>query len=343
MSLTISLLGFIFGLAILLILHELGHFLAARSLKVQVDEFGIGFPPRAARLFKLGGTEFTLNWLPFGGFVRPKGENDPAVEGGLAAASPWVRLGVLFAGPGMNILIGIILAVLLFYTLGDPITNIVRIDGIAPGSPAEVAGLLPGDIIQTVNEAPVDSIDNLHAIVQNNLGVPTTLVIARGKQILTITLTPRQNPPENEGAIGILLGNPTHPIAFTTAISRGVSASVDYGRNVLALPIRMIRGQTSPEEGRGFVGYKGMFDIYQRLRNPLFFFMAVSFSLGILNLLPIPALDGGRIFLTLPEILFKRRIPPRYENMIHLIGFAVLIVLIIYINVQDFINPVKIP
>ena len=71
--------------------------------------------------------------------------------------------------------------------------------------------------------------------------------------------------------------------------------------------------------------------------------MAVSFSLGILNLLPIPALDGGRIFLTLPEILFKRRIPPRYENMIHLIGFAVLIVLIIYINVQDFINPVKIP
>ena len=89
----------------------------------------------------------------------------------------------------MNILIGIILAVLLFYTLGDPITNIVRIDGIAPGSPAEVAGLLPGDIIQTVNGAPVTSIDNLHAIVQNNLGVPTTLVIARGKQIQTITLT----------------------------------------------------------------------------------------------------------------------------------------------------------
>ena len=111
----------------------------------------------------------------------------------------------------------------------------------------------------------------------------------------------------------------------------------------IVIPVNLIRGQSTPGEGRGFVGYKGMFDIYQQIRNPLYFFMAVSFSLGILNLFPIPALDGGRILLTLPEILLRRRIPPRYENMIHLIGFAVLLILLIYINVQDFVNPITFP
>ena len=87
-----QLLEFIAGIGILIILHELGHFLAARSLGVEVEEFGIGFPPRMVKLFQAGGTVFSLNWIPLGGFVRPKGENDPSVPGGLAAASPWVRL-----------------------------------------------------------------------------------------------------------------------------------------------------------------------------------------------------------------------------------------------------------
>src|SRR5512147_624259 len=101
-----QLLQFIFGIGIVIILHEMGHFLVARAFHVEVEEFGIGFPPRLVKLFDLGGTEFTLNWIPLGGFVRPKGENDPSVPGGLAASSPWTRLGVLFAGPTMNLLLG---------------------------------------------------------------------------------------------------------------------------------------------------------------------------------------------------------------------------------------------
>jgi regulator of sigma E protease len=106
--------------------------------------------------------------------------------------------------------------------------------------------------------------------------------------------------------------------------------------------MRIAQGEVSPEEGRP-LGYKGMFDVYQQIPNPLWFFMIISMSLGIFNLLPIPALDGGRILLTLPEILIKRRIPPQYENMIHLVGFAMLLILLIYINLQDFLNPVQIP
>jgi regulator of sigma E protease len=129
MSLTFlsQLLPFIAGLAALIIVHELGHFLAARLFKVEVEEFGIGFPPRIVKLFEAGGTVFSLNWIPLGGFVRPKGENDPDVPGGLAAASPWVRLAVLFSGPAMNLLAGVILASLLFYNLGEPMVDKVTV------------------------------------------------------------------------------------------------------------------------------------------------------------------------------------------------------------------------
>ena len=129
-----QLILFIFGLAALILLHEVGHFVAAKLLKVEVEEFGIGFPPRLVKLFEFRGTSYTLNWLPLGGFVRPKGENDPTVKGGLAAASPWVRLGVLFAGPFMNIMIGILLGVLLFYSLGDPVLDRVVVTYVDSGS-----------------------------------------------------------------------------------------------------------------------------------------------------------------------------------------------------------------
>ncbi len=97
---------FVIVLGLLLFFHEFGHFIVARLFKIEVEEFGVGLPPRLVKLFKWHGTDFTLNWIPFGAFVRPKGENDPNVKGGMAAASPWVRLAVLLGGPTMNILIG---------------------------------------------------------------------------------------------------------------------------------------------------------------------------------------------------------------------------------------------
>ena len=95
---------FIIALAMLIFVHELGHFIICKLLKIEVEEFGFGYPPRALTIFERGGTKFTLNWLPFGGFVRPKGENDPSIAGGMAAASPWKRIAVLLAGPTMNLL-----------------------------------------------------------------------------------------------------------------------------------------------------------------------------------------------------------------------------------------------
>jgi regulator of sigma E protease len=242
----------------------------------------------------------------------------------------------------MNLLIGVILGVMLFYSLGDPILNKVTIQQVAVQSPAAEAGLQAGDLILAVNGEPIDSTQKLQKLIEANLGKPTTVVLQRGNQTITVILTPRVSPPTNQGAVGIVLGHPTQPIGIGAAISRGTGAAYDYGRSVLLLPINMLRGQVTPQEGRP-VGFKGMFDIYQQIQSPIFFFMVISISLGIFNLFPIPALDGGRILLTLPEIIVRRRIPPHYENMIHLVGFTLLLILIIYINVQDFINPLQLP
>ncbi len=337
-----DLLTFILGIAVLIFVHELGHFLAARLLKVEVEEFGIGFPPRLVKLFERNGTIYSLNAIPLGGFVRPKGENDPSIEGGLAAASPWVRLGVLFAGPLMNLIVGVILGVLLFYSMGERVPEKVLIASIAPESPAAVAGLRVGDLVLQVNDQPITSIPALQKIVAENLGTPVTLLVQRGEQTLTLRLTPRANPPEGQGPLGVALDNPTRPIGLGTAVQRGVGAVYENARSILLLPVRLLRGEASPQEGR-LVGYKGMFDIYQRIQSPLWFFMAISISLGVINLLPIPALDGGRILLTLPEILIRRRIPANFENVVHMVGFVLLILLLIYINVQDFVNPIQLP
>ncbi len=338
----IQLLQFIAGLAILIVIHELGHFLAARLLKVDVEEFGIGFPPCVATMFESKGTKFTINMIPLGGFVRPKGENDPEVEGGLAAASPWVRLGVLFAGPLMNIAVGIILAVVLLYNLGEPVPDRVLVLQVVPGSPAEQAGLEAGDFILQINDIPVKTTDDLYEAIYANLGSETTLLYERGDQLVETMVVPRENPPPEEGAIGIAMGYDTQPTTITKAIPRGFVVAVDYTKNVLSLPVRIAQGDVSPEQGRP-LGYKGMFDVYQEIQNPLWFFMVISLSLGIFNLFPIPALDGGRILLVLPEILIRRRVPQKFENTLHLVGFTVLIILLIYINIQDFINPVQIP
>ena len=354
MDFMITLLSFIGALVALIIIHEFGHFIAARLFKVEVEEFGIFFPPRLLTLFEWAGTKFTLNAIPLGGFVRPKGENDPNVEGGLAAASPWVRLVVLSAGPLANLLVGVILYAAVFSRIGVPVAGQVEVVDIAPGSPAAQAGLLPDDVIVSVEGQPIDTTDDIFNAISARLDQPTTIVYRRDGQTAQVTLTPRSSPPEGEGAIGIVMRQPNQPINIMQALPSGANAVYRHTLALLSLPVQLIRGDVSPEEGR-LVGFKGMFDIYQEVRegelhpeapagvSQMLFFTNITISLGLLNLFPFPALDGGRILFTLPEIILRRRVPPQYENVINLVGFALLLLLLIYINIQDFIVPVTLP
>lgn len=355
MSPILSIGLFILALASLIVVHELGHFLAAKLCRIKVLEFGIGFPPRMARLFTIGGTEFTLNWIPLGGFVRPSGENDPTIPGGLAAANPWARIFVLLAGPAANILTAIILYAIIFMQIGKPDLSVVRISDVSTSSPAAEAGLLPGDLITEVGGEPINSTEELHTLIYDNLGQPLEFTYSRDGVLNTVVLTPR-NPAPADGAIGIAMGHPLLPISPVEAVSVGFSAITEQARALIELPGRLISGQASPEEGR-LVGYKGMYDIYTEVReadsapdsglpagvNTLNFFASISVSLGVLNLLPIPALDGGRILFTLPELIFRRRVPQAFENVVNALGLALLLLLMFYVNIQDFLNPVAVP
>ncbi|MCW5875631.1 MAG: site-2 protease family protein [Anaerolineales bacterium] len=346
---------FIIALVSLIVVHELGHLLAAKFSGIKVKEFGIGLPPRVIKLFKWGETDFTLNALPLGGFVLPEGENDPNVPGGLSAAPPWKRIFVLIAGPAMNILAAILLYFIIFMQIGSPDLNTVQIMDTSPGSPAEMAGLRAGDVVLSVNGEEIHSSEALQNIIYANLGQEVELTYLRDGQSHTIRLTPR-NPAPADGAIGIAMGHPSGPAHPVEALSLG-GQMVGQQANALArLPGRLLSGNASEEEGR-LIGYKGMYDIYTAVRaadtapestlppgvNTMSFFASISISLGFLNLLPLPALDGGRILFTLPELLFRRRIPPIYENAVNFVGFALLLMLLVYINIQDFLNPIVLP
>lgn len=348
------------------LIHEFGHFLAARFLKVEVEEFGIGLPPRALKLFHWMGTDFTLNWLPLGGFVRPKGENDPNVEGGLAASSPWVRLGVLFAGPIMNLLAGLLVNSILFTQVGIPDMSRVMLYEVTPDSPAAQAGLKADDLILAIDGEKITSDEQFRSLIQSHLDQPMQITVQRGDQTLDVTATPSSSRSAEEGALGILPGSPMVPTqSFIQAIPYGSMYTFAQMRQIVSLPVMIIRNQLTPEEGR-FIGLKGIYDLFgqavsrdvqSRETTPpatttpapveptnftLQIIASLTLTLGIFNLLPFPALDGGRILFVLPEIILRKRVPPEFENVVHAVGFALLLAFMLYINAMDFINPVHI-
>ncbi len=341
----------VLAIAGMIFLHEAGHFVAARLLNIDVEEFGLGFPPRLKTLFTWKGTDFTLNLIPLGGFVRPKGEGDPAIEGGLAAARPAKRFLVYFAGPLTNLLIAVLLYSAAFSRMGMPVPDKVLVQSVAPGSPAEQAGMQSGDQLVRIAGEPVTGMNSVHTLITAHLGETVPVTVARDGRELTLDVLARANPPEGQGAIGIIMTNPIEPISTIQALPYGALAVGNQAYVLLTLPIQVSRGLIAPEEAR-LVGYKGMYDMYKAVQqaestpqaqrsglNTLSFFAMISASLGILNLLPIPAVDGGRILFLLPEVILRRRIPPEMENAINTLSFVLLLGLLVYINVQDFINP----
>ncbi len=265
LTLSLTILEFIIAFGLLLFLHEFGHFITSRLFGVEVEEFGFGFPPRLVKLFTWKGTDFTLNWIPFGAFVRPKGENDPEVVGGMAAANPWKRLAVLVGGPVMNILTGIIIFTVLFTKTGAPDTKTVQIVEVAKGSPAETAGILPNDIVMKVNGIEITSTTALSSIVKENLGKEITLTLTRQAETIEIKATPRLNPPPNQGSLGIVMGNPIKPITIMEAIPYSLLTTASQGVALVSMPFMLLKGQVAAEDAR-MVGPVGMYDIYSQVR-----------------------------------------------------------------------------
>lgn len=356
---------FILAFGGMVLIHEFGHFIVARLCGIEVEEFGIGLPtPGAITLFTWQGTRFTWNWLPLGGFVRPKGENDPSVPGGLASASPWKRLAVLFAGPLMNLLAAVVIYSIIFNRVGVPDTSKVLIASVSPESPAAAAGFQDGDIFVSGNGQSINSYEELRQIIDSNVDQPINFVVSRDGQQVELTATPHMNETEKRAMIGVGLGVPFKPRAsLTETLGLGVQYTGYSVRALISLPAQLVRGSVSPEQGR-IIGLKGIYDVLQQSvshdveasNNPspttpvstnpvdqpvrtLELLASLTISLGVFNLFPFPALDGGRIIFILPELIFRRRVSPRVENFVHGMGMAFLLLFMIYVNVMDFINP----
>lgn len=342
---------FIIVLSVLLIGHELGHFLVGKIRGVKIEEFGLGFPPQALTLFEAGGVNYTLNWIPFGGFVRFAGEDNPDIQNGLASSSKLTRTLVLSAGPAANIFLGF-LAFLMAYKFAAPDINRVLIAEVLEETPAYTSGILAGDIVEFVDDVPINGIEDIQKSIRAKLGETTHIIVDREGQIVELTMIPRVEFPDDQGPIGVTLSYPTAQMGWLEASKWGVESVKDQITLILKLPGRLISGQASPEEAR-LSGLKGIHDmlawastIDQASDRPfitLNLIGVISVGLALANLLPFPALDGGRLMFVLYEVIFRRRISPRFEGFAHAIGFAILIFLMVYINLQDFINPISLP
>jgi regulator of sigma E protease len=316
-----------------------------------VEEFGLGYPPRLATLFTVGDTRYTLNWIPFGGFVRLAGEDDAEIPNGLSSASKLSRTIVLLAGPIANIAIAFIVLSLAF-KFAAPDFNRVRIGQITPGTPAELSELRIGDIVESIEGTNIQSFEDMQTATRAHLGVPMTLTVGRGTNHLQVTLVPRTDYPEGQGPIGVTLSYPVSELTWGEAARFSVDSITAQVISIVRLPGRLLSGDAAPEEAR-ISGLKGIHDMLawassvDRSSERPFITMnligVISVGLAIANLLPFPALDGGRLMFVFIELILRRKISPQLEGYAHAIGFAVLILLMVYFNLQDFVNPIQLP
>lgn len=479
-----AIIAFILVLIPAVLIHELGHFFAAKAVGITILEFGLGLPPRAARLFTLNGTEYTLNWLPLGGFVRPLGEDIVSQQGedaeqqdrvearergidnpvAVSEAPPFARIFFMAAGALANFVMAIVMFIIialvgipetigarvvlttvpqesvlaeaglmsgdiietingetfadstafmnrLYELSGEVVTlGLLRFDedlqallaegadipeptelqisftpdfaanqpdfasypiilGVAEDAPADEAGIQPNDLVVSINGTRTNDFNDLRDLTQANLGQEVVLTLLRDGEQVETSLVPRENPPEGEGAMGI--SSQIEPVVIETnsglayqagtlqtrIVPQPLGDAVGYGfaqtGEVLSLiasvPSQLIQGTIAPEAARPIspigiaqIGAVSLQDTIEQNQPTIIlnFIAIISIALGLTNLLPLPALDGGRIMFVLVEIVRGRPIAPEREGMVHLIGLALLLSLMVVLMLNDLINPV---
>lgn len=336
------------GLVILIIGHEAGHFFAAKGMGMRVDEFGFGFPPKIWGR-KKGETEYSVNWLPFGGFVRIAGENDRLLGDGeklealppeekkrfFMFQAPWRRSVVILAGVAANFLIGWLLISGVFMIGTSPTLDIYQVQ---PGSPAEAAGIRTGDIVRNFGTA-----EEFISYTNDRRGREMSIQILRGEETLAFNVIPRTETAPGEGAVGIIFAG-IAPRGPMTALKDGIVATGRIALLTATALYETVKGivttGTIPE---GIVGPVGIFSVAQEtartgILNFVQLLAFISVNLAVLNLVPFPALDGGRFVLILVEKLKGSPIPRKAEMWLNGLGFALLILLMLVVTFRDVVN-----
>jgi regulator of sigma E protease len=382
----ITLFVFLIILSVLVLIHELGHYLVARKFNIKVEEFGFGFPPRAWGK-KIGETIYSINWLPIGGFVKLYGEDDAGggsvkmpdgtmptkeIDRAFYARPVWQRASVVVAGVVMNIILAVIIYYIYLGAQGfktelplignyrfvgadQEVKEAIFIRKVAKDSPAAKAGLGNLDQITSINGVPITSVEYFTNQIRENKGKAVTLEwknLQNGKESKA-TLNPRTNPPKGEGALGVEF-QPVQAIVvnYNTPVQKALSGFA-HSYNLAAYNIVAIghlvnmsfETKSAAPIGGAVSGPVGIFDVVgqflqyptlqERLLQLLNLAGLLSVSLAFFNILPIPALDGGRLFFILIEGITGRKVNQKFETLAHTIGMVVLLGLIAVITFKD--------
>lgn len=368
---------FILILGVLIFVHELGHYLIAIRNGIKADEFGFGFPPRivgavknektnkyeiiwGSREVKSKNTIFSLNWIPLGGFVNIKGENGGAKKekDSFVSKSAWIRIKVLAAGVTMNLILAWFLLAIVF-AQGAPeaiddnqkVKNAkVQISQVVDNTPAKEMGLAIGDQVLKICTSgqacqSISKVEELKKYIDSNKGKEIALTIKRGEDISELKGVPRVEYPSDQGALGVGLAR-TALIQYPwyEAIGRGLTAVVDITllivTTLFSLLAQFLSGTKPAMDVAGPIGIAIMTKQVSALgfTYVLQFAAMLSINLAIINILPFPALDGGRIFFILIEKLKGSPVNQKFENMANSIGMLLLLLLMVVVTFHDFIQ-----
>jgi len=343
----LTLLSFILVITAVVLPHELGHYLFALRAGIRPLEFGIGFPPRIAAI-KKGETVFSLNAIPIGGFIRVAGMN-PEAEGkdevypqeeSYANKGLIDRALTILGGPLMNFAFAFLVLSLIFGMFGAPTGTSNEIGAIMPGSEAERVGLMEGDKLLELDGVSVKDMEATIGTIHRSAGKELALVIQRGSKVFSVKATPELNAELGVGLIGFVLKPSYKQVGPLDALWLGGGQVVGMVRLILGFLGILITGQASLANIAGPLGIAqisgqaaqgGLVDL-------LYFSAFLSVNLAILNLLPLPALDGGRILFIIIEAIRRRPLSRDLENKIHYVGIAVLLSLAVLLTINDAIR-----
>lgn len=352
-----TLVIFLLILSVLVLVHELGHFLVAKKAGILVEEFGLGLPPRLWGK-KRGETVYSLNWLPIGGFVKLYGEDQPEAvnpERAFFMQSKRVRLAVLLAGVAMNFVLGVAVFAIIYTKLGIPTpTETVRVVEVVPGTPADKAGIKPGEVVVAVGAEPVKSTDRFIELVGQSGGEKLQITLGdgeAGKYGRLVEVVPQAGAAGSgrDWEIGVVISNvemkqfPVWQMPFRGAVV-GVKEAWAWGV-MIASGVGQMAGQlvVKGEAPHDVAGPVGIFQLTGTVKQAgimaLLQFMGVlSINLAVVNLLPLPALDGGRLGFLLVEAVTGKRVKPKWEKWIHAAGMVMLLTLMGWVTINDIVR-----
>ncbi len=326
---------------ILIFVHEFGHFVSAKLLGIRVHEFAIGMGPKLFGKQK-GETLYSVRALPIGGFCALEGENTSSEDDRALSNKPaWAKLIVLVSGAFMNLLLGLVLLWCMYASAQQIVVPEVKT--VASGSVAETMGMMPGDEIVEYGGSRIHIASDLFWVKSRPLEKDSTISVRRGSEKLSFPLPVGEI--EEELNLGIQLGSRKN--SFLLTIKTGYYTTVFYVRVILETLVDLFRGNVSISSMSGPIGIVSEIGsaVHETVQtgwagflNLLQLAVLLTVNLGVFNLLPIPALDGGRIFFVLVEMIRRKPLPPEKEGIVHMIGFALLILLSIFVAYMDVLR-----